>query len=64
MAEQEEVSAFDLPESNALEVVDKIYALAQQIRNDWNDPRSECRTIYKLCDKLKTMIGVPAQPAP
>lgn len=55
MNEDEETSAFDLPEETKEQIIDKIQALAWQIRNDWSDPRSECRIIVDLCSKLKTM---------
>ena len=50
-----EENAFDLPETTKVEVIDKISALAWQIRNDWSDPRGECRTIVELCKKLKEL---------
>lgn len=46
-------SAFDMPETTRLEIIEKIEALAWEIRNDWSDPRGECRTIVALCVKLK-----------
>jgi hypothetical protein len=52
---EEEVSAFELPEDTKEQVIDKIEALAWSIRNDWTDPRGECRRIVELCSKLKTM---------
>jgi len=52
---EDEESAFHMPETTKDEVIDKISALAWQIRNDWSDPRSECRTIVALCEKLKTL---------
>lgn len=53
----EEDNAFDLPEESKLEIIDKIAALAMQIRNDWTDPRSECRRIVELTTKLKSIDG-------
>ena len=53
---EEEQTAFDLPEETKEQIVDKIHALASSIRNDWSDPRGECRAIWALCDKLKTML--------
>jgi len=50
-----EECAFELPENTKLEIIEKIKALAWQIRNDWTDPRGECRTIVKLCEKLKEL---------
>lgn len=55
MSEDEEISCFDLPETTRLEIIDKIRAMASSIRSDWTDPRSECRSIWALCDKLKDM---------
>lgn len=52
---EEELSAFDMPETTKEEIIDKIEALAWEIRNDWNDPRGECRAIVALCKKLKEM---------
>lgn len=52
---EEEENAFDLPEDTKEEIIDKISALAWLIRNDWSDPRGECRAIVKLCEKLKTI---------
>lgn len=52
---EEELSAFDMPETTKEEIIDKIEALAWEIRNDWSDPRGECRTIVALCKKLKEM---------
>lgn len=51
----DEESAFDLPENTKEEIIDKIEALAWDIRNDWSDPRGECRKIVELCNKLKTL---------
>lgn len=56
--ETEEVSCFDLPENTPLEIVDKISAMASSIREDWSDPRTECRAIWGLCKKLKDMLSV------
>ena len=52
----EDISVWDLPESTAIEIADKIQALAWEIRSDWSDPRSECRKIVELTDKLKTLL--------
>lgn len=51
----EEENVFELPENTKEEIIDKIEALAWNIRNDWSDPRSECRAIVKLCEKLKSL---------
>lgn len=51
-----ELNSFELPENTAIEIVDKIQALVWDIRADWSDPRSECRKIVELSDKLKTML--------
>lgn len=51
----EEENAFELPEDTKEQIIDKISALAWSIRNDWSDPRGECRTIVKLCEKLKLL---------
>lgn len=49
-------SAFDMPETTKLEIIEKISALAWEIRNDWSDPRGECRKIVELCKKLQEQI--------
>lgn len=51
----EEENVWDLPEETKDEIIDKISALAWNIRNDWSDPRGECREIVKLCKKLKEL---------
>jgi hypothetical protein len=53
----EDENAFDLPEETKEQIINKIAALAWQIRNDWYDPIGECRTIVSLCDKLKQLNG-------
>jgi len=53
---EDEFNPYDLPETTAHEIIDKIHALAQEIRMDFSDPRGECREIYRLCDKLKEII--------
>ena len=52
---EEEENAFDMPETTREEIIDKISALAWEIRNDWSDPRGECRKIVELCKKLKDL---------
>ncbi len=52
---EEENLAWDLPEETKDEIIDKISALAWEIRNDWSDPRGECRKIVELCEKLKKL---------
>lgn len=44
---------FELPEETAEQIIDKISALAWDIREDWSDPRTECREIVRLCELLK-----------
>jgi hypothetical protein len=53
-----EETAFKLPEETRLQIIEKIEALTWSIRNDWSDPRGECRTIVLLCKKLKEFIEV------
>ena len=53
---EEETSAFDMPETTKLEIIEKISALAWEIRNDWSDPRGECRKLVELCKKLQEQI--------
>ena len=52
----EKESAWDMPEITRVEIIDKISALALEIREDWSDPRSECREIVRLCNKLKEIV--------
>ena len=52
----EDENAFELPEDTIEQIIDKIAALAWRIRNDWSDPRGECRTIVTLTDKLKEQL--------
>ena len=56
---EEEITCFDLPETTTEEVITKIYAMASSIRGDWTDPRSECRQIWRLCNKLRELIKNP-----
>lgn len=51
----EKENVWDLPEETKDEIIDKIKALAWQIRQDWSDPRGECRKILELCEKLKEL---------
>ena len=53
----EDESAFDLPEETKEQIIDKIEALTWEIRNDWSDPRGQCRKIVELCAKLKELNG-------
>jgi len=52
---EEESNAFELPQDTKEQIIDKISALAWQIRNDWSDPRGECRMIVDLCKLLHTL---------
>lgn len=52
-----EERSYELPEGTKEEIIEKISAYAWEIRNDWSDPRSECRDIVRLCDKLKLLIS-------
>ena len=52
---EEEINVFDMPENTKVEIIEKISALAWQIREDWSDPRTECRRIVELCQKLKQL---------
>jgi hypothetical protein len=52
---EEELTAYNMPETTREEIIDKIIALTWEIRNDWTDPRGECRFIISLCNKLKEM---------
>lgn len=59
MEDEEEKTSYDMPEETPEQIIDKIRALATDIRNDWSDPRSECRSIWRLCDLLKQKIATP-----
>lgn len=52
-----EINVFDMPENNKLDMLRKIEALAMRIREDWSDPRSECRKIKELCEALIILEG-------
>lgn len=54
---EEEKTSWDMPETTKLEIIEKISSLAWDIRNDWSDPRSECRKIVELCKKLQELEG-------
>lgn len=53
---EDEFNPYDLPEMTAIEIIDKIEAMTQEIHGDWTDPRSECREIYRLTEKLKEIL--------
>jgi len=50
---EDEINIFEMPENTKAEIIDKIEAMANSIRNDWSDPRSETRRIKALCQKLR-----------
>jgi hypothetical protein len=52
---EEEFNPYEMPETTALEIINKIASMAREIRNDWTDPRNECREIVKLTEKLKEL---------
>jgi hypothetical protein len=53
---EDEFNPHDMHETTAVEIINKIAALACDIRNDWSDPRSECRAIVRLTEKLKESL--------
>lgn len=53
---EEEFNPYDMPETTAVEILDKIAEMAWEIRNDWSDPRGECREIVRLAEKLKEIL--------
>ena len=53
---EEESTTYDMPETTAVEIIDKIAAYAWEIRGDWTDPRGECRAIVRLTEKLKEIL--------
>jgi hypothetical protein len=52
----EEENPHELPEETFSEMLDKMSALAWCIRNDWSDPRHECREIVRISNKIKKEI--------
>jgi len=55
----EEDNIFYMPESTEGEIIDKMIEMAMSIRNDWQDPREECRQILRLCKLLKNKVKEP-----
>lgn len=53
---EDEFNPHSLPETTATEIIDKIAAMAWEIRSDWTDPIGECRTIVRLTEKLKEIL--------
>jgi hypothetical protein len=53
---EDEFNPHDLPETTATEIIDKIAAMAWQIRKDWTDPWKKCRAIVRLTEKLKEFL--------
>ena len=53
---EDDFNPHDLPETTAIEIINKIEAMAWEIRSDWSDPRGECRTIVRLTEKLKEFL--------
>ena len=51
----EEINIFEMPENTKAEIIDKIEEMADRIREDWSDPRSETRRIKALCQKLRDL---------
>ena len=54
----EEIEYGDMPEETPAQIIDKIYSNASSIRSDWQDPRGECREIWRLCAKLKVVLNI------
>jgi hypothetical protein len=53
----EETNCFEMLEETTEQIIDKISEMASSIREDWTDPRTECRHIRRLCDLLKTKLN-------
>ena len=53
---EDDFNPHNLPETTAIEIINKIEAMAWEIRSDWSDPRGECRTIVRLTEKLKEFL--------
>ncbi len=51
----DEIDIWTMPENSEAQIIDKIEAMADSIRMDWSDPRSEVRAIKKLCQKLRDL---------
>lgn len=49
---------FDLPEYTEGDIIDKIEAIAADIRADWNSPKHRANTISRLCGKLRALKEV------
>ncbi len=56
---EDEINIFEMPENTKAEIIDKIEAMADSIRNDWSDPRGETRRIKALCQKLRDLETLP-----
>jgi len=59
----DEIDIWTMPENSEAQIIDKIEAMADSIRMDWSDPRSETRRIKALCQKLRDFRN-DAQPIP
>lgn len=44
----DEIDIWTMPENSEAQIIDKIEAMADSIRMDWSDPRSEVRAIKAL----------------
>jgi len=51
----DKIDIWTLPENSKGDIIDKIEAMADSIRNDWSDPRTEVRRIKILCQKLRDL---------
>jgi hypothetical protein len=52
---EDKINIFEMPENTKAQIIDKIEAMSDSIREDWNDPRSETRRIKALCQKLRDL---------
>ena len=55
MAEELEIDASEMLEDTREEIINKIEAYSWEIRSNWSNPRSQCRSIIRLLEKLRNL---------